>query len=380
MSGGNTDFAAADERWMAHAIRLSRRALGNTAENPPVGCVIVRKGMPVGLGWTAPGGRPHAETEALAMAGEAARDATAYVTLEPCAHHGCTPPCAEALVQAGIRRVVVAVRDPDPRVAGRGLERLEAAGIEIATGLMDWQARRVLAGFLSRIERGRPHVHLKLAVSADGKIAAEPGRPTAITGPEALARAHLMRARSDAILVGSGTVKSDDPSLTCRLPGLEDRSPIRVVLDDDLTIPEDCRLVATANRVPTWIFTTLAARDRALAFQEEYPHVRIIPVAHDRAGHVSLEAVLEKLAEEGVNRLMVEGGSQVARSFVECGLVDEVAIFSAPEKVLGEGAVEALAGLPLEKVTGGEMEIVEETPLGPDVLRVYERRHNDGAG
>ncbi len=377
---GTAEFTAADERWMDHAIRLSRRALGTTAENPPVGCVIVRDGMPVGLGWTAPGGRPHAETQALAMAGDAAHGATAYVTLEPCAHHGRTPPCADALITAGLSRVVVAVRDPDPRVSGKGLERLRASGIEVRTGLLEATAHRVLAGFLSRVERGRPHVLLKLAVSADGKIAAEPGRPTAITGPEALARAHLMRARSDAILVGAGTVKADDPSLTCRLPGLEDRSPIRVVLDDDLSIPESCRLVATAEQVPTWIFSTLAARDRALEFQKVHPHVRIIPVAHDDKGHVLPEAVLERLAKEGINRLMVEGGAQIARSFTERGLVDEAAIFTAPEKVLGEGAVDALAGLPLDALTDGEMELAEETPLGRDVLRVYERRRNDGSG
>ncbi len=377
---GPAEFTTADERWMDHAIRLSRRALGTTAENPPVGCVIVRNGMPVGLGWTAPGGRPHAETQALAMAGDAAKGATAYVTLEPCAHHGRTPPCADALVAAGLSRVVVAVHDPDPRVSGKGLERLRASGIDVRTGLMEAAARRVLAGFLSRIERGRPHVLLKLAVSADGKIAAEPGRPTAITGPAALARAHLMRARSDAILVGAGTVKVDDPSLTCRLPGLENRSPIRVVLDDDLSIPEDCRLIATAEQVPAWIFTTLAAREKALEFQKAHPHVRIIPVVHDDKGHVSPEAVLERLAGEGINRLMVEGGAQVARAFTEHGLVDEAAIFTAPERVLGEGAVGALAGLPLETLTDGEMELVEETPLGPDVLRVYERRHNDGSG
>ncbi len=375
---GNENATAGDERWMAHAVRLSLRALGNTAENPPVGCVIVRDGMPVGLGWTAPGGRPHAETQALAMAGEAARGATVHVTLEPCAHHGRTPPCADALVEAGVARVVVAVRDPDPRVSGRGLERLREAGIEVVTGVMEKEARRVLAGFLSRIVRGRPHVLLKLAVSADGKIAAEPGVPTAITGPEALARAHLMRARSDAILVGVGTVKADDPSLTCRLPGMEDLSPVRVVLDGGLTLPPACRLVATAEEVPTWIFTTLAARDRALEFQREHPHVRIIPVAHDDKGRVSVEAVLKRLAEEGINRLMVEGGAQVARSFVERGLPDEAAIFTAPERTLGEGGQDALAGLPPEALTGG-MELVEETPLGRDVLRVYERR-NDGAG
>ena len=214
-----------DPRWMDYALRLGRRALGTTAENPNVGCVIVKNGQVQGVGWTQPGGRPHAETEALAMAGEGARGATAFVTLEPCAHHGRTGPCAEALVRAGVVRVVTALEDPDPRVSGAGHAILRAAGGTVETGMGAAEARRDLAGFLTRIIWKRPYVILKLAVSADGKIAARTGEKTAITGPEANARVHLLRAQCDAVLVGMGTVPIDDPLLTCRLPGLEARSP-----------------------------------------------------------------------------------------------------------------------------------------------------------
>ena len=371
------DFSAADVRHMSHAVRLSRRALGDTAENPPVGCVIVNDGMPVGVGWTCCGGRPHAETMALQMAGEKARGATAYVTLEPCAHHGRTPPCAEALAEAGIGRVVAAVKDPDARVCGRGLAMLNDAGARVEVGLLAGEARRVLAGFLSRVERGRPWVLLKLALSADGKIAARPGEATAITGERARARAHVMRAQADAILVGVDTVIADDPMLTCRLPGLEGRSPLRVVLDSRMRIDEGARLLNTPRDAPTWIFTTVAGRERALAMQGRHPHVRIIPVEHDAAGRVRLAAVMEKLAGEGVNRLMVEGGARVARAFVEASLVDEAAIFTAPGVRLGEQGVDALAGLDMDALTGAAFRMVEETALGPDMLRVYERADDD---
>ena len=368
-----TAFGDADRQFMAHAIGVSRRALGTTAENPPVGCVLVRDGAVIGTGWTAPGGRPHAEVRALEMAGGKAKGSTAYVTLEPCAHHGQTPPCAEALIEAGVARAVVAVEDPDPRVRGQGLAMLRAAGVEVGTGLLEEEARRVLAGFLSRLERGRPHVLLKLAVSADGMIAEQPGRPCAITGPAALARAHLMRAQADAILVGVGTVVADDPALSCRLPGLEARSPIRLVADSALRIPQTSRLIATAEEIPTWIFTTIAGKDRALAMQKAHPHVRIIPVKHDEAGRVSLPALLERLGREGINRLMVEGGAHLARAFVKQALVDAAAIFTAPEKHLGEGGLAALAGLPLESLSQEPFALREELPLGADILRVYDR-------
>ena len=246
----------ADRRWMDYALRLGRRALGTTAENPPVGCVIVRDGRVLGVGWTQPGGRPHAETEALEMAGEQARGATAYVTLEPCAHHGRTGPCAEALARAGIARVVTAIEDPDPRTSGQGHAILRAAGVAVDVGVGAEEARHDLAGFLTRIARKRPYVTLKIGVSADGKIAAGPRQRTAITGPEVKARVHLMRAQSDAILVGLSTVLIDDPELTCRLPGMEARSPIRIVADTRLSIPSKAKLVKTAEQVPVWILST----------------------------------------------------------------------------------------------------------------------------
>ena len=365
--------ARADERHMAHAIRIARRALGATAENPAVGCVIVKDDVVIGTGVTAPGGRPHAETEALAMAGEKAQGATAYVTLEPCSHHGRTPPCTEALADAGIKRVVVAMRDADPRVKGQGLEALAARGVEVVHGVLREEARHVLRGFLSRIERGRPHVMLKLAVSADGMIAAAPGRPTAITGKQALARAHLMRAEADAILVGVGTIAADDPALTCRLPGLQERSPLRVVLDSAMRTTADAQVVKTAHEAPTVIFTTPAGRAPALALKERAPAVDIVPAPADERGRVALPAVLKKLAERGVNRLMVEGGAQAARAFVEAELVDEVALFTAPDKTLGDGGVPALAGLALDVLREPPFHLIEQATLGPDTLHRYER-------
>ncbi len=367
-------FSAEDAWHMRHALRLAQAALGRTAENPAVGCVIVSNGQVVGTGATASGGRPHAEPQALAMAGERARGATAYVTLEPCAHHGHTPPCTEALIAAGISRVVAAMPDPDPRVNGGGLKLLAEAGIETAVGLLEPEARRLLAGFIRRHEEGRPQVLLKLAVSADGMIAAEPGAPTAITGALALRRAHLLRAQSDAILVGGGTIRADDPMLTCRLPGLEDRSPVRVVLSRALEgVPLDAKVFATADEVPTVVFCTPAGRDRALALKERHPAVRIVPMAADAEGDIPVQAVLGRLAEMKINRLMVEGGAQVARAFIEAGVVDEIALFEAPKKRLGPGGVQALAGLALQEVLAG-YELTQEMPLGPDVLRRYERR------
>lgn len=324
-----------DARWMDHALRLGRRALGTTAENPNVGCVIVREGRLAGLGWTQPGGRPHAETEALRMAGEQARGATAYVTLEPCAHHGKTGPCAEALVTAGIARVVTAIEDPDPRVSGGGLAILRAAGVDCETGLLADEARHDLAGFLARITKKRPHVILKLALSADGMIAAAPGRRTAITGPEAKVRVHLLRAQCDAILVGMETASIDDPELTCRLPGLEHRSPLPFVMSRSRDLPRQSHL----------------ARRGAEVLRGE------------------VREVLADLAQRGINRLMVEGGATLAAAFLREDKVDEIHLFRSAV-VLGPQGVQGLdpaALLPFVRC--------EEERLGADVLTVYERRH-----
>jgi diaminohydroxyphosphoribosylaminopyrimidine deaminase/5-amino-6-(5-phosphoribosylamino)uracil reductase len=325
-----------DRRWMDYAARLGRRALGTTAENPPVGCVIVKEDRVIGVGWTRPGGRPHAETEALAMAGEAARGATAHVTLEPCAHHGRTPPCAEALVKAGVARVVSALEDPDPRVSGGGHAILRAAGIAAETGIGADEVRHDLAGFFTRIVKKRPYVALKLAVSADGKIAASAGERTPISGPEVQARVHLMRAQSDAILVGMDTVLADDPELACRLPGMEGRSPQPFVLSNSRELPPASKLAARGAEVL-------------------------------RGG---VAAALASLAGRGVNRLMVEGGAKTARGFVEAGLVDEIHLFRAP-LVIGPQGVDALAGLGVNEVVKA-FRLAQEEVLGADRLTVYE--------
>ncbi len=329
-----------DARWMDYALRLGRRALGTTLENPNVGCVIVRDNRVVGVGWTRPGGRPHAETEALHMAGQEARGATAYVTLEPCAHHGRTPPCAEALASAGIARVVTAVEDPDPRVSGGGHAILRAAGLQVDIGLREEAARRDMAGFLTRMTKKRPYVVLKLAVSADDKIAAGAGQRTAISGPEAKARVHLLRALCDAILVGMGTVLADDPELTCRLPGLEGRSPKPFVLSRKRDLPSNSNLGRSGAEV-------LRGSPADVAFE---------------------------FGRRGINRLMVEGGAQVARSFLEAGLVDEFHVIRAAA-TLGPAGVDALAGLAMDRALL-PFGVREQEKLGSDVLTVYEARTN----
>lgn len=364
-----------DRRWMAAALRIGRRNLGRTAPNPAVGAIIVRDdgGGPVvvGRGWTAPGGRPHAEVEALAAAGEAARGATAYVTLEPCAHHGRTPPCAEALVAAGVGRVVFAIEDPDPRVAGKGRALLEAAGIAVSEGVLREQAARDLAGHISRVTRGRPHVVLKLAVSADGMIGRRQGERMMITSPPALTAVQAMRAESDAVGIGIGTVLVDDPRLTVRLPGLEKRSPLRVIFDAAARLPLDSKLVATAHEVPVVAITGPAAPDeRKEALVEA--GVRIIAVG-DGSGGVNLEAALKKLAEADVTRILVEGGSRIASTLVGADLVDEVVLFRAPV-VVGPDGVRALDGYALSAIERSpRYRQIEAAVIGDDQMRRYMR-------
>lgn len=355
----------ADRRWMDYALRLGRRALGTTAENPPVGCVVVRDGRVLGVGWTQSGGRPHAETEALKMAGNAAKGATAYVTLEPCAHHGRTPPCTEALAMAGIAHVVTAIEDPDPRVSGAGHAILKASGIIVETGLCADQTKRDLAGFLTRVAKKRPYVTLKIGVSADGKIAAGPGQRTAITGPEVKSRVHLMRAQSDAILVGLSTVLIDDPDLTCRLPGMEARSPIRIVADTRLSIPSKAKLVKTAEQVPVWILSTRKGGVSA--------GITVIDCKQTPNGWVDFTDAMEVLAKRGINRLLVEGGSHISQSFLEADLVDEVQLFQSPT-VIGPQGIDAIADMPLSTL---EMRFkpTQKEVLGTDTLTVYERPH-----
>lgn len=330
--------AGADRRFMAAAIRLSRRNLGLTATNPSVATLIVSDGVVVGHGVTAIGGRPHAETEALAEAGDRARGATAYVTLEPCAHHGRTPPCADALAAAGVARVVGAASDPDPRVSGRGYAILRAAGVEVAEGVLAGPAADLMAGYLTRSLRKRPEVTLKLAVSADGMIGRRGEGQVAITGPITRRQAHLMRAEADAILVGVGTALADDPELTCRLPGLEARSPARIVLDRGLRLPPSSKLARGATRTPLLVAAPADADPKRRAALAERGAGFLATETH--GGCIALPELLEDLAAQGFMTLLVEGGGETARHFLDEDLVDRLVLFAGDVRI-GQGGVEA---------------------------------------
>jgi diaminohydroxyphosphoribosylaminopyrimidine deaminase / 5-amino-6-(5-phosphoribosylamino)uracil reductase len=361
-----------DRRFMQLALTLGRRGLGRTWPNPAVGAVVVKDGVIVGRGWTQPGGRPHAEPEALRRAGEAAHGATLYVTLEPCSHFGKSPPCADAVIAAGISRVVAAIEDPNPEVAGNGFARLRAAGIAVDVGLFAAEATHDHAGHVRRIRDKRPHVISKLAVSSDDRIAAAGGKPVAITGEAARTRVHLLRAQCDAILVGIGTVLADDPLLTCRLPGMEARSPVRVVLDRALRIPGNSRLVHSARETPLWVITSELAEAPA-AMKLGAAGAQVIRVAPTIAAGLDLPAVLHALAGRGITRLMVEGGSRVASSFVAAGLVDEIWLLRGNEAIGAEG-VAALDALPLGAITQSPaFKVRASEMLDKDWLTIYER-------
>jgi diaminohydroxyphosphoribosylaminopyrimidine deaminase/5-amino-6-(5-phosphoribosylamino)uracil reductase len=334
---------------------------------------VVKEGVIVGRGWTQPGGRPHAEPEALARAGEAARGATLYVTLEPCSHVGKSPPCADAIIAAGVARVVSAIEDPNPEVAGQGHAKLRAAGITVDVGFNAAEAGRDHAGHFRRIRDQRPHVVLKLAVSSDDKIGAAGRKPVAISGEAAKARVHLLRAQCDAILVGIGTVLADDPSLTCRLPGMEARSPNRVVLDRSLRIPGTSSLVHSARKTPLWVMTSnLSEAPAVMKLGAAGAEVIRVPVATTPPG-LDLKAVLHALTEKGITRLLVEGGARVASSFVSAGLVDEIWLLRGPEAVGADG-VAALDALPLAAITQSPaFRVRASETLENDTLTIYER-------
>lgn len=364
-----------DETFMAAALSVGRRELGQTWPNPAVGALVVRQApagpVVLGRGWTAKGGRPHAEPQALAQAGEAARDATLYVTLEPCSHHGRTPPCVDAVRASGIGRVVAAIEDPDFRVAGRGFSILREAGIEVTIGAGAAEARLAHAGHIRRVTEGRPHILLKLAVSADGKVGLAGRRPIAITGEVARGRVHMLRATYDAVLTGIGTVLADDPQLTCRLPGMLDRSAVRVVLDSDLRLSATSALARSISVAPLWI---IAAEDAPserealiVSLGAEVMRVRRKP---DRG--LDLDAAVKLLALRGITRLMVEAGPRIAVAFLRHGLVDEANIFEAPLH-LGADALDALEGLPLSALDT----YLSDTEIewqGVDRLRIMRRR------
>jgi len=358
---------------MAAALALAARGLGRVAPNPAVGCVIVNDGRVVGRGLTQPGGRPHAETEALNRAGPAARGGCAYVTLEPCAHHGQTAPCAEALIAAGITRCVVALEDPDPRVAGGGLARLRDAGVEVAVGLRGAAAGELNAGYISNRTQGRPLVTLKLATTLDGRIATKRGDSRWITGAAARARGHLLRASHDAVLIGSGTAVADNPRLDVRVDGLEAAAPLRIVLDGRMRLPLTHDLVTRAKSQLSWLMTHRdGPPDRLEAYRAA--GVEVIPIAADAGGNLSMPAALAALAKRGITRVLVEGGGHVAAAFLRAGLVDRLIWFHAPTVIGGDG-VPAVTGFGLDDLAEAPSFVLQHYHrIGEDLVESYARR------
>ena len=319
---------------MRAALSLARRGLGSTWPNPSVGCVVLdQHGAVTGRGWTQKGGRPHAEARALDQAGKTAHGGTAYVTFEPCAHHGQTPPCSDALIASGIRRCVVAIQDPDPRVSGAGIKRLRESGVDVVVGPMADEATDLNLGFLTRIAAGRPMLALKLATTLDGKVAMESGESRWITGEPARNFGHQLRACHDAILVGSGTILADDPDLTCRLPGLSHRSPVRIALDRRGRIPATARILA-AGGPPTWIMTTDRARIEPRISTNK--GLQVIEIVSNNDSDDWLNLCLKRLGDLGLTRVLVEGGQEIASAFLRVGAVDRLYWFRSAG-VVGRG-------------------------------------------
>lgn len=361
---------AAEIRYMRLALSLGQRGSGTTWPNPAVGCVIVRDGRIVGRGWTQPGGRPHAEVVALTQAGEAARGATAYVTLEPCAHHGKTPPCAEALVAAGIARVVVATGDPDERVAGRGIQILQDAGISVVSGVCRQQADQAHAGFFSRVTRGRPTVTLKLANSFDGRIATATGDSQWITGPKARRAVHADRARHDAVLVGGGTARADDPGLTVRGLGI-DHQPVRIVASRRVDIPLTGQLARTAQDVPVWVCHGADA-DPDLVATWKGLSAQMIPV-QVTGRQLSVSDLLSQLGQHGLTSVYCEGGGALAASLLASDCVDRMIGYTAGV-VLGAEGQPSLGAMGIDVLGEAPRFALEDVrQIGPDVEHVWQR-------
>ncbi len=359
-----------DNHFMTLALRLAKRGLGRVAPNPAVGCIIVSKGRIVGRGWTQDGGRPHAETMALAQADGFAYDATAYVTLEPCSHQGKTPPCCDALIEAGIARVVVAIKDPDDRVDGEGIARLRDAGVEVTTEVCEEEALAANLGFFLSKTISRPKVSLKMATSIDGKIASKTGHSQWITETSARRYGHMLRACYDAILVGVGTALADDPRLDCRLAGLQARSPIRIVADSHLRLPMTSELVRSAAKVPLWVVAARGAdKERIMAFEDL--GVKILETDVNDAGYPDMKLAFEQFCDLGITRLLVEGGSHLQASLVKEGLVDQLYWFRAP-KIIGGDGIPALQSIGLKEVSDAPLlDLVARRQLGNDQVEKY---------
>lgn len=363
-------MSGSDERFMALALSLASRGLGDVWPNPAVGCVIVANGRIAGRGFTAPGGAPHAETLALEQAGARARGATAYVSLEPCAHHGKTPPCVDALIEAGIGRVVSAISDSDPRVAGRGHQMLRAAGVELRIGVLAEEARELNAGFLLRVEEGRPFVTLKLAHSFDGRIATASGESKWITCSEARRIVHSMRAHHDAVMIGAGTARTDDPLLTVRGSGAT-RQPVRVVISSELDLPQKGQLARTARDVPLWLLHGAEAGSETIAFWRNLGARTFEVRGIGNDGHLDLLAALSTLGEQGLTRVLCEGGGALAASLLRAGLVDELAGFSAG-RILGAEGRPAVGAMGIGSLADApHFDLKEVRPAGSGVLHIW---------
>jgi len=357
------------------ALSLARRGLGNVWPNPAVGCVLVRNDLNnrvVGRGWTQAGGRPHGEIEAINRAQKLAEGSVAYITLEPCNHHGETPPCSESIINAGIKRCVIAIKDPDPRVLGSGINRLREAGIDTELGVCEKDAKEINAGFFLRIQKGRPLFTLKTATTIDGRIATSRGKSKWITGKKARAFAHRLRANHDAIMIGIRTALIDNPLLSCRLPGLEELSPIRIVADTNLRLPNDCALVKTAATIPTWVITkSIVDLDRCS--QLEDLGVNIIKIDIDKTGHLDLDELVTELGNRGLTRVLVEGGGALAAAMIKKNLIDELAWFRSA-KIIGGDGLGAIAPFGINEISKAPAFICNSIArIGDDIFETYRR-------
>jgi len=364
----NLYFDDDDRAYMKMALDLARRGLGRVYPNPAVGCILVKDRRIIGRGWTGAGGRPHAETVALENAASDAAGATAYVSLEPCAHHGQTPPCTDAIIKAKLSRVVIATDDPDGRVNGKGIEILKKAGIKVEVGLLREQARSLNSGFFQHITKNKPLVTVKIASSADGKIAAVKGEKNWLTGPLSRMRGHLYRADHDAIMVGIKTATIDDPMLDCRLPGLEDRSPIRVVIDTHLKLPLECKLCKSSHKIPLWVITCSSDIERIKAFEKMA--IKVFTVKSDLKQQVDLKAALKTLSDEGITRLLSEGGSQLNASLIKASLVDKLIWFKSTD-IVGDDGVDALNDMDMDQYIN--LALIDEGTTGFDHWQEFKK-------
>ena len=361
-----------DQNWMQKALRLAVRGIGRVSPNPPVGCVIVKEGKVIGRGWTQPGGRPHAEVMALQQAGQQAEGATAYCTLEPCSHFGKTPPCCDALIKAGVSKVVVAVKDPDLRVDGRGIKRLRAAGVRVVENVCKEEALEIMQGFFNVCEFSRPYVTLKFGMSIDSRVATFSGESKWITGDDARRSVHLLRANNDAILTGIGTLLHDDPKLDCRLPGLEQYSPSRMLLDSKLRIPVTSHFALSAKNYRSYVFTTekydVAKKDILTDMG-----IKILEVPCSLDGHVSLPRCFELMAEEGITTVLVEAGGYLASGLLKSDLVDKLVIYRAPMIIGGDG-IAAWHPLGVEQLYMSKKFAIQNIErIGSDIKETYIR-------